>query len=67
MITIARGQKGIIAIYKDGELVTTHDKHCRPDDIELSVETHGGGKVKEVTGDFDTFDKIPVTLKGLKD
>ena len=62
MITIVRGKRGLVAIYAGNDLAATMDKYCRPDDIELAIKQHGGGKVKETTGDFSSLAEIPLTL-----
>ena len=63
MITVVRGQKGVIAIYLGNDLTCTHDKFSRPEDIELAIEQRGGGKVVEKTGKFSSVSEIPVFLK----
>jgi hypothetical protein len=63
LITIVRGNNGLVAIYKDGDLVATQDKFCRQEDIELAIEQRGGGKVKEESGKFNTVAEIPASIK----
>ena len=68
MITVVRGEKGLIGIYKDGELRATHDKFTWKSELETCIESLSGKdeKVTEMFGDFSTFADIPAVLKDVK-
>ena len=61
-VVYGEGKNKLIAIYKDGDLVATQDKFCKPADLEYCIAQHGGGKgakVVESQATFQKFDEIP--------
>ena len=65
VMTIVRGLKKFVAVYKAGKLVYTADKHKTEEDINRSVHGHGGADcvIKECEGSFCTWEDIPETWK----
>jgi hypothetical protein len=67
-ITIVRSDNCVVGIYLGDDLVCTHDKHSREEDIELAIAQRGGKdpKVKEIKKNYAKTSDLPSSLKEVK-
>ena len=65
MITVVRGKKGLVAVYKDKKLIATGDKFWRGQDEEKCIAAHSDKdeSIVEKEGDFSSFAEIPEVLE----
>lgn len=65
-INVVYGKKDLVAVYKDGDLVATHDKHTKHNG-DLARYLHllegDGYTIEESDGDFRRFAEIPPTAE----
>lgn len=61
MITVLRNNQ-LIAVYKDGKLVSTGDKFTSKADFETLLSQLNDPEIKESVGTFTTYTEIPEVL-----
>lgn len=69
IVTAVHGRNKITAVYLDGELAATHDKHTKANgDFERHIQAlvDQGYEVHEKPGDFQSYQDIPAELPAEK-